>query len=659
MNQDVRQRLRDIVAEYGPSIAEDVRRCEGLLRDLCAGHKTETNILVIALKNRVPVDLLSASSTVPTAVLIPRLTKHLQESFGLAEESARWAVESWAFALGVPIPPTVFRPEPPGEEEARQSVEARARQWFDRGVAAADVDEQLRFYNEAIRLKPDYAYAFCLRGLARHAKGDDVDGALQDYNEAIRLRPDYADAFCNRGHARDAKGDVEGALQDYNEAIRLGPDDADAFHGRGIARRSKGDVEGALQDFNEAIRLRPDDAHAFNNRGIARSAKGDVDGALQDYNEAIRLKPDFADAFNNRAIACSAKGDVDGALQDYNEAIRLKPASFCARPSCINTANVGFAVTKQGEAPSVVTASSPGVQSQKPMSWWMAVLITVAILGFWMFIISFIDEKAIRPMGIVFSLGFAIWAQLDGKRINLGHYKTRLSAGGIGAFMFFLWPVAFPSYLVVRSKIKTGNMPKLDDVGPAPSGSVVRVLAWVGGVLAIIALVSAALFMSAGNTIKNIWGQPSTNVTAAADAKVPASPPVTPASYTQTESSPPPSSVSTQIDAPTAAQVTGSTNSNEAPPPTTHPSFDCEKARTFSEKLICSDAGLSKADYEMAAAYKGALSITSQLLPDQPKSIKESQIAWLKEVQSCTDRQCLATAYANRQAVLASYVERR
>ena len=45
---------------------------------------------------------------------------------------------------------------------------------------------------------------------------------MQDYNEAIRLKPDYAVAFNNRGNARRAKGDIEGALQDYDEAIRLG-----------------------------------------------------------------------------------------------------------------------------------------------------------------------------------------------------------------------------------------------------------------------------------------------------------------------------------------------------------------------------------------------------------------------------------------------------
>ena len=264
---------------------------------------------------------------------------------------------------------------------AVKEEELTAQQWFERGLAAADVDERLRFYceairldpdfaeayynrgnahsakfyvegallyNEAIRLKPDYAgakgdledalqdyneairlipdyvEAYNNRGVVRHAKGD-VEGALQDYNEAIRLEPDHADAYINRGNERRVKGDIEGALQDYNKAIRLKPDLGMAYYNRGIARHDKGDVEGELRDFNEAIRLMPDYALAYYNRGNARRAKGDVEGELQDFNEAIRLMPDFSGAYHNRGRARHDKGDVEGALQDYNEAIRLKP----------------------------------------------------------------------------------------------------------------------------------------------------------------------------------------------------------------------------------------------------------------------------------------------------------------------------------------------
>ena len=45
--------------------------------------------------------------------------------------------------------------------------ELTAQEWFERGFNATDLDEQLRFYSEAIRLQPDYADAFYNRGIAR------------------------------------------------------------------------------------------------------------------------------------------------------------------------------------------------------------------------------------------------------------------------------------------------------------------------------------------------------------------------------------------------------------------------------------------------------------------------------------------------------------
>jgi tetratricopeptide (TPR) repeat protein len=87
---------------------------------------------------------------------------------------------------------------------AVQTEELTAQQWFERGFAAIDLDEQLRFYGEAIRLGPENLGAFNNRGIARYDKGD-LDGAVQDYDEAIRLKPDFSEAFNNRGNARYAK----------------------------------------------------------------------------------------------------------------------------------------------------------------------------------------------------------------------------------------------------------------------------------------------------------------------------------------------------------------------------------------------------------------------------------------------------------------------
>ncbi|HEY2913212.1 MAG TPA: toll/interleukin-1 receptor domain-containing protein [Candidatus Angelobacter sp.] len=169
-----------------------------------------------------------------------------------------------------------------------QEEELTAQQWFERGFAAKDLDEKIRFYGKAIELKPDYFEAFYNRGVVRGRKGE-MDGEIADYNEAIRLKPDYFEAFYNRGIARRDKDDPEGAIADFNEAIRLKPDYAGAFNNRGLARQDKYDLEGAIADFNEAIRVKPDHPNAFYNRGNTRKDKGDLERAIADYQQYLKL----------------------------------------------------------------------------------------------------------------------------------------------------------------------------------------------------------------------------------------------------------------------------------------------------------------------------------------------------------------------------------
>ena len=205
-----------------------------------------------------------------------------------------------------------------------QKEELTAQGCFERGYAASDPEEAIRYYTETIRLNPNFAMAFYNRAIARQDKGD-LQGALQDYNQAIRLNPRDADAFLNRGVALADDGDQDSALRDYDKAIELDPEYADAFMNRGAVRQETGDLAGALQDYDEALRLAPDSAETFYNRGIARQEQGDSEGALQDYDSALRLKPDYAEALYNRGALFQDRGDLAKALQDYSEAIRLAP----------------------------------------------------------------------------------------------------------------------------------------------------------------------------------------------------------------------------------------------------------------------------------------------------------------------------------------------
>jgi tetratricopeptide (TPR) repeat protein len=158
-----------------------------------------------------------------------------------------------------------------------QEEELSAQTYFERGFSAVDPDEKIRFYTEAIRLKPDYADAYHNRGTAREAKGD-VEGALKDYDEAIRLKPQFAWAYIGRGNARKAKGDAEGALRDYDEAIRLKPDDDVARYNRALLEMNRSEHSAALADFQKYLDLGGGERHG--NRTYAEQFIRDLKAKL-------------------------------------------------------------------------------------------------------------------------------------------------------------------------------------------------------------------------------------------------------------------------------------------------------------------------------------------------------------------------------------------
>lgn len=94
--------LRELISgERGAALIEDPRRCKALLLDYCGAHRREVNLLVKAHEEHVPARLLAPTADVPLTVVMAQLTRQLADDWGLADEAARWAVEAWAWALGL------------------------------------------------------------------------------------------------------------------------------------------------------------------------------------------------------------------------------------------------------------------------------------------------------------------------------------------------------------------------------------------------------------------------------------------------------------------------------------------------------------------------------------------------------------------------------
>lgn len=120
-----RQKLREILEMYGRPICDEPQRCEGLLRDLCAGHRREIFLLVAALRERVVPDILASLDILPDAVIVSNLVKKLCDNLGLSKESSQWAAESWMLAIReAPAVGRIRKEQAPRAHKSRSAAEA-------------------------------------------------------------------------------------------------------------------------------------------------------------------------------------------------------------------------------------------------------------------------------------------------------------------------------------------------------------------------------------------------------------------------------------------------------------------------------------------------------------------------------------------------------
>jgi Glycine zipper 2TM domain len=113
--------LRSLVDRYGITLLGEAGRLRGLLQDECPQAKREISVLLQALEDRVPQDLLRVHSGEPIGSLSPRLIKRLSDEKAMSPQASRWAVATWAQGLGLDValgmhPDFVGTEDTPGHE---------------------------------------------------------------------------------------------------------------------------------------------------------------------------------------------------------------------------------------------------------------------------------------------------------------------------------------------------------------------------------------------------------------------------------------------------------------------------------------------------------------------------------------------------------------
>jgi tetratricopeptide (TPR) repeat protein len=175
------------------------------------------------------------------------------------------------------------------EELLRQHVATASADWPDAAVRAASERIEARLdperranalrnlakvlgwagkYEEAdqlalrvVGLLPEDSEAQGMAGYVHQRRGD-LDAALRYYEEAVRLNPDYVRAHYLLASCARQAGDRSRAERHLLEAVRIDPRLADAWADLGVLHLESGNRERAREEFQRAISLDPANATA-------------------------------------------------------------------------------------------------------------------------------------------------------------------------------------------------------------------------------------------------------------------------------------------------------------------------------------------------------------------------------------------------------------
>jgi tetratricopeptide (TPR) repeat protein len=152
---------------------------------------------------------------------------------------------------------------------------------------------------------PENAMAHHVLGTV-HLRERRFDQAVAEFQEALRLRPDYAEARGNLGIALELSGHPAEAIVEYEGAVRAAPDRADLRYNLGRLLAIQGRSDPALEQYEAAVRSDPDLAEAQGALGELYLRVGRTDQAIPHLERALELRPGWTEVQRMLAAARAA-----------------------------------------------------------------------------------------------------------------------------------------------------------------------------------------------------------------------------------------------------------------------------------------------------------------------------------------------------------------
>jgi tetratricopeptide (TPR) repeat protein len=217
------------------------------------------------------------------------------------------------------VPPPRFLPSVDRLEEAMRS----GRRAYDAG----QLDQALRHFTEALRLKPEYDTAWILRGHTQRRLGQDEE-AMRSFAQALRQNPESADAWLGLATALHGAGRLKEESEAYDKVLQIHPRLVEAWINKGAALHELKDYPGAIACYDKILALRPEHAAAWSNKGAALLRLEDFKAAGRCFAEALRFHPDFYDAIVNAVFLAQKEERHGETVMWADRAIAIREAAW-------------------------------------------------------------------------------------------------------------------------------------------------------------------------------------------------------------------------------------------------------------------------------------------------------------------------------------------
>ena len=217
---------------------------------------------------------------------------------------------------------------PDGNVEAYQlMLQGRA---FAVHFTESDMRQGIALLKQAIKLDPDYAYAWGALSAALVNQGQismTGDARQQAYAQARMaadrqqaLMPDSAATYSARGYLlSNVDNDPVGALDEYRKALALEPNDGRTMNFMAYGLATVGQLQPAVDMFRKAIAADPLNAGTYANLAAVLLAQDQFDAAEQATRKVLVLQSDYPGTYATLAEIDILRGDAAAALRNAKQ----------------------------------------------------------------------------------------------------------------------------------------------------------------------------------------------------------------------------------------------------------------------------------------------------------------------------------------------------